>query len=146
MSHFLSHYLSQETWSDRPNDQTLACRLYRLRGHGLQGIDLHKAGDLGEEPLEQAEVASGNANDCREGLLVCDAVLWERHAEGEPLVLEELTDFRGTQRTKRMHEAHARIELRVPCPTFFDARHPNQDQPNAPCVEDRTDRLQGNHF
>ena len=39
-------------------------------------IDLHKAGDLGQEPVEQPEVAPRNADNRRKGFFIRHAFLW----------------------------------------------------------------------
>jgi hypothetical protein len=62
--------------SSRSNYQTLACGVHNLTRDCVQRVDLQETGNLGDEPMEQAEIAAGNAYDCCHGFLVCDAVLW----------------------------------------------------------------------
>jgi hypothetical protein len=54
-----------EMSSGSPNHQAFSCRFHDLTGDRVQRVDLHNACDLGDEAVEQAEIASGNANDCR---------------------------------------------------------------------------------
>ena len=88
-----------------PNHQALSCRFHNFTRDGLQCVDLHETGDLCEEPVKQSEVATGHANNRREGLLIRHAFLGECHSGRHPLLLEELPHLRRAQWTKRMHEA-----------------------------------------
>jgi hypothetical protein len=56
----------------RANHQALSCRFYDLTGDGVESVDLDKTGNLCEEPMEQAEIPPGHADNRRAGLLIYD--------------------------------------------------------------------------
>jgi hypothetical protein len=62
--------------SGSPDHQTFSGRFHDLTRDRVQRVDLYDACDLGDEAVEQAEITSGNANDCRQGFLVRYAFLW----------------------------------------------------------------------
>ena len=91
----------------RPSQsQALSCGFHDVTRDGVQGIDLHEACDLREEPMEQAEVAPGYADNRRAGFLIRDTFLRQRDPRGDPLALEQLPHLRRTEGTKRMHKAY----------------------------------------
>ena len=45
-----------------------------------------------------------------------------------------------------MDKADARVELRVPCQTLFNARHPDQNQTDSTVVKGVPHLLQPRHF
>jgi hypothetical protein len=94
-------------WLCCANHQALSCRFYNLPGDRVERVDLYKPGDLREEPVEQAEVSPSHADNRRACLLIRDAFRGSCHSRWDPLPLEEVTHLGGTQRTKRMDEAHS---------------------------------------
>ena len=50
-----------------PDDQSLACRLHHLFGHGGQGVNVENPLDLRQEAIQQPEVAAGDPDDRRGG-------------------------------------------------------------------------------
>ncbi len=75
----------------------------------VEGLD---AGDLGEEPVDEAEVAAGDADDGCYGGGVGDSVIC-RVLGGGKYVGEDGGEFVGCQRSVFVGEAYAAVELGV---------------------------------
>jgi hypothetical protein len=116
----------------RANHYALSCSFYDLTGDRLERVDLHKTGDVRQEPVEQAEVPPSHADNGHACRLIRDALLGSCHPRGAPLPLEKIAHLCRTQRTKRVDETYPCIELRVPGQAFLDARHAKEAPPMPP--------------
>ena len=94
----------------RPDDEGASGGFDDVVSDGLQLVDLQDAFDLGEESLEEAEVAAGDAADRGDGLGVGEVVGVERLAEGAPVALEDEEQLVGAQGPVLMGEADATVE------------------------------------
>ncbi len=69
--------------------------------------------NLGKQPLQQAEVAIGHANDGCNRLDICKVRLVHGEAEVRPFLLEQEAQFCFAQGPELMHKADARVQLGV---------------------------------
>jgi len=84
------------TWRlQAADDKRLAGGLYDFPGDRAQVVDLHNAPDLGEQSLDESEVAAGDTGDGRDGLGVGEVVGGQGEAQLGPVVLQDEEQFVG---------------------------------------------------
>ena len=84
-----------------------------------------------QQAMEQAEVAAGDADDGRDGLLICKILVGEHQVEFLPVLGENELHFVLAQGTKGVRKADPRIELGIAGQAFFSPWHADQDQAHA---------------
>ena len=97
-------------WADH---QPFAGHCHYLRGDRRQLIDLDDTLDLCEQSLDQSEVATRDARDCGHHVAVSGTARLKAQAELVPMPLNYGVQFLTAQRPEVMHEADARVQLRV---------------------------------
>ena len=107
-------------------------------------VDGEYAVDLGDEPVGEAEVSVGGADDCGEGCGMCETrVVWVG-------VREALRDDGGelvaSQRLVFVGEADAAVELGVAGEAFFDAGHADEDDAHPVAVVEVADLFEPGGF
>jgi hypothetical protein len=112
-------------------------------GDRAQVVDLHDALDLSEQALNEAEVATGDAGDGRDGFGVGEVIGGQSKAQLGPVVLQDKEQLGGGQRPVLVDEPDPAAELRVPGETFFGAGHADQDHAEAAAVVVVAKLLQG---
>ena len=70
------------------DDEDAGCGLDDVVGNGVELVDLEYPVDLGEEPLEKAEVAAGDAFDGGDRLRIGEIVRIKSLAESLPMTIE----------------------------------------------------------
>lgn len=80
-------------------------------GDGGQLVDLHDPLHLGEQPVDEAEVAAGDPGDRGDGLGVGEVFGVEVLAEGAPPAFEDEDQFFLSQGAVFMREADPAVEL-----------------------------------
>src|SRR5437870_12622532 len=105
--------------SGSPNDETCTSRFHDLLGDRLQLVDLEDTAELRQQAMEQAEVAAGDADDGRDGLLICKILVGEHQVEFLPVMGENELHFILAQGTKGVRKADPRIELRIAGQALF---------------------------
>ncbi|MEV0296430.1 hypothetical protein [Nocardia sp. NPDC050710] len=111
-----------------PMTRVLAGGFDDVGGDGVEFVDSHDALDLGEESLQEAEVAAGDTGDGGDGLGVGEVVGVEFEAEFVPVPGQHECEFLACQRPVVVGEADAAVELRVAGEDFLDAGHPDEQQ------------------
>jgi hypothetical protein len=91
---------------------------------------------LGEEAVDEAEVAVGDARDGRDRFGVGEVLGGQREAELVPVAREYEVQLVGAERPVMVGEADAAVELRVACEAFLQAGHADEDQADRVAVED----------
>ena len=81
--------------------------------NGFQLVDFQDAGDLGEQSLEEPEVASGYPFDCCDGLGVGKVLGVQCLSEAFKLAVQDEEEFLAAEGPVSVGEAKAAIELRV---------------------------------
>jgi len=105
-----------ESW---PDHQSLAGGLNDLFRDCLQLVNLEDALDFGAEAMQQAEVATGDTDNRRDGFGISKVAIRVGHAQMRPSLRQDMPRLIGTQGPEGMHKAHPRVQLRVgPNPTF----------------------------
>lgn len=111
------------------DEQGLSCGVDNLGCEPGEVVDRLHAFDLGQQPVDEAEVPAGDPDDsrngCRVGETAVGCVVLCREASGQDggeFLRGELVVFVG--------EADAAVELRVAGQTFFDPGHPDEDDPH----------------
>jgi hypothetical protein len=103
-------------------------------GEGVELVDVADALDLGEEALDEAEVAVGDAGDSGDRFGVGEVVGVGGEAEFVPAVLEDEGEFVGAEGPAWVGEADAAVELGVAGEAFFDAGHADEDDSHGVAV------------
>ena len=102
------------TWRlQAADDQRLAGGLDDFPGDRAQVVDLHDAPGLGEQSLDEAEVAAGDAGDGRDGFGVGEVVGGQGEVQLGPVVLQDKEQFGGRERPVLVDEADPAVELWV---------------------------------
>jgi len=104
-----------------------------LGSEGVEVVEGLDAGDLGDEPVDEAKVPTGDANDRRDSGGVSDWVTG-RGAGGEAFV-QDGGEFIGCQGPVFVGEADTAVELGVAGESFLDAGHPDEDDAEVVSVE-----------
>lgn len=112
-------------------------------GDGVELVDLEDPVDLGEEPFEQAEVASGDAFDGGDCLGVGEVVRVESSAEALPVAVEDEEELLAAQCAVLVREAEAAVELWVVAEAFVDAGHADEDHREVGTVVLVPEQLEG---
>ena len=102
------------------DDQALTRSLYNRLGHLLQRVDFENSLHLGEESIQETEVAARDSDDSRHSFWI-QRLLWKTDAGRRPMPLQKLSDLCCGQGPKLMDKTDTRVELRVACETLFDA-------------------------
>jgi hypothetical protein len=95
----------------------------------VHAVDFENTFHLGEKPVQQPKVATGDSDDGRYRV-VSPRLRWQPDARRHPLLTQQLANLCRTQGTEFMHEADARVKLREPRQALLKARHADKDQPN----------------
>ena len=93
------------------DDQSFSCYFNHFFRHKAQGIDLHSPLNLGEQTLNQPEIAARNTNNSSNGFCVLLLAWVQRGPPETPLLLKNTLCFLGAQLTKLMHKSDARGQL-----------------------------------
>lgn len=119
----------------------------RARGFnnfGCQHIEvvycLH-AFDLGEQSVDEAEVAGSDPDDGRDGGRVCDAAVCGVGLRGEASG-QDCGEFIRSELAVLVGEADPAVELRVASEAFLDPGHADQDDAHVAMVEIVADLLE----
>src|SRR5699024_844558 len=116
------------------DDQGGACGFDDVVGDGVQLVNLHDAFHLGEESVDEAEVAPGDAGDRGDSLGVGVVVGLKGLTEFAPASFQDKAQFFLGQGAVFVGEADSAVELGVAAELFFDAGHTNQNQPDIGAV------------
>ena len=104
-----------------------------LWGEGVEVVDGLNAFDLGDQAIEESEVAGGDAGDGGQGGGVGDRVVVGvvlcREARGE-----DSGELVGSEGPVLVGEADAAVELGVAGEAFLDAGHANEDDAHVVAV------------
>lgn len=95
-------------------------------GDGVELVDLHDPAHLGEEPVDEAEVAAGNSRDRRDGLRVGEVVGVEGLPELSPVAFKDELQFILSERSVLVSEAHSTVELRVSTELLLESGHADE--------------------
>jgi hypothetical protein len=102
----------------------------------VQIVNLQNPLDLGEEPLQQPEIPTGDPDNRGDGFGVGEFRGMQCQPELGLLLRQDKLELFAAQRSELMDEANPGVELRIPCQAFFDPGHANQDQAQlAPVIE-----------
>jgi hypothetical protein len=107
--------------SGLPDDEAFAGGLDDLARDCREIVDLKDPPNLGEEAVDQAEVAVGDPGDGGDRLGVGEVLGGEFKAECAPVVGEDEAELVGAERPELVSEADAAVELRVACEPFLQA-------------------------
>ena len=97
-------------------------------------VNVTDARDLGEEALDKAKVAVGNAGDGSDRLRVREVLGIDSQAELLPAVCQDEGEFLGAEGPVAVGEADAAVQLRLTREAFFDARHPDTNDAHGVAV------------
>ena len=111
------------------DDEALAGGFDHLRGDLTEPIDLQDAIDLGEEPLDEAEVPAGEPDSQGQGGGIVGVVRVADQAEVLPLAGEDEVQLLAAEWPELVDEADPRVELGVARQTLLEARHADEHQP-----------------
>jgi hypothetical protein len=125
-----------------PDDKGAAGGLDDVAGDGVEFVDLHDAFDLGEESVDEPEVASGDTGDGPDGLGVGEVVGVEGEAESAPVAFEDEGEFVVAKGAVVVGEADSAVELRVPAEPLLDPGHADQDEPDVVAVVAVSDQFE----
>jgi hypothetical protein len=109
MNDFETHL---RTFSGLSKDQAFPCGFYDFFGHGLRLIDLQNRLDLHQQAVNDAKVASRNAHNVSQSLLVGKIIHADMHAQMVPALFEQPSGLILREHAKLGDETDARIELR----------------------------------
>ena len=103
------------SWRGRRGSEWADHQAFAGHGHDIgrdrrQLIDLDDTFDLSEESLGQSEVASREARDRRQDLVIGGAAHLEPQAELVRVPLNDDLEFVPAQRPEVMHETHTRVQ------------------------------------
>ena len=97
-------------------------------GDGVELVDLQDASDLGEEALEEAEVASGDAFDRGDRLGVGEVFGVEGAAEALLVAGQDEQQFLAREGAVAVGEPEAAVELGVVAEALVDAGHADEHE------------------
>lgn len=107
------------TWRlQAADDERLTGGFDDFPGDRAQVVDLQDALDLSGQPLDEAEVAAGDAGDGRDGFGVGEVIGGQGQAQLGAMVLQDEEQLGGGQRPVLVDEADPAVELRVPGETL----------------------------
>ena len=95
------------------DNEALPGCVYDFLRHPRQRIDLHQAGDLRQQTMQQTEIAARDPDDGRQDVCIVEAVMRQGNSRRDPLMTEQVAHGIGAQGTKFVHKTDARIELRI---------------------------------
>ena len=124
------------------DNEALPGCVYDFLRHPRQRIDLHHAGDLCQQTMQQTEIAARDPDDGRQDVCIVEAVMRQGNSRRDPLMTEQVAHGIGAQGAKFVHKTDARIELRITRQPFLSTRHANQDHTKPPLVKDITHLFQ----
>ena len=94
---------------------------------GFELIDFQDSSDLGEEPFEESEVASGDAFDGGDGLSVGEVFRIKGASDPCPVSVKDEEEFVATKRSVVVGEPEPAVELGVVPEALVDAGHADED-------------------
>src|SRR5215831_12281456 len=100
-------------------------------------LNLHK------QPVEQPEIAIGDAADSGNGLRVRKISAVKGQAQLAPMARQYKGELIALQRTVVMREADPAVELRITRQAFVDARHANEHQADRRAIKHVTQMFEG---
>jgi len=112
---------------------------------GVEAVHRLNALDLGEEPIDEAEVAPGDSDDGRDCGRMRDLAVGHVGCNREA-THEYRSELVGGQRSVLVGESDSAVELRVAGETFLDAGHADQDDAHVVSVEVVADLLEAGCF
>ena len=100
--------------SDHPDDQPFPGGFHHFLRDEVQLVNLQNPFDLGEEPLQQAEIPARDPDDGSTRFSIGEFRGMKCQAKLGPLLRQDKLELIAAQRSELMDEADAGVELGIP--------------------------------
>src|SRR5437879_3374906 len=110
------------------NNECAAGCLDHVLCDDMQLVNKQDPLNLHKQPVEQPEIALGDAADGGHGLRIRKISAVKGQAQLTPMTRQYKGELIALQRTVVMREADPAVELRITRHAFVDARHANEHQ------------------